>query len=76
MADLETALEQHTCFAARREMDDAVLLSFGGIREVLEDHGFYFSEISSLPEWQSSGPWLRRHGDIMARQMKISDHDL
>lgn len=43
---------------------------------LLEEHGFYFSDICASPDWRSSGPWMRRHADIMASQMKATARDL
>ena len=42
--------------------DDVIML--------LESYGFQFSDICATPQWRRSGPWLRKHADIMASQIE------
>lgn len=36
--------------------------------ELLDLHGFAFSEITRAPRWRRRGVWMRSHSDVMARQ--------
>lgn len=43
--------------------------------DLLDQSGFYFSDITLTPAWRQAGPWMRRYSDIMASQIKDTVRD-